>query len=321
MTSPFDAVLLVAFGGPSRMADVRPFLENVVRGRRVPAARLDEVASHYARFDGVSPLRAITMRQALGIEERLAERGLHLPVYVGMRNWHPFLTDTLAAMSTAGVRRAIAFIMAPHRSFSSCTQYRRNVDDARNEMRRCGLRDVEVTYVGDWHTHPKFVEANAAHVRTALSRLPSNMRPTARLVFTAHSLPEAMPGARLYRDQVIASASAVAAAVGSRDWVVTFQSRSGAPGDPWLGPDVCDYVRDVAGTVPAVALVPIGFVADHIEVLYDLDGEAADVCREAGVPMVRAESVNDSPIFLEMAAELVSAVHARYRSGRPLPIV
>jgi ferrochelatase len=319
--SPFDAVLVIAFGGPRGPADVRPFLENVVRGRRVPPARLDEVAGHYALFNGVSPITRITVAQANGLEERLDAAGLRLPVFVGMRNWHPYLADTLAAMATRGVRRAIGLIMAPHRSFSSCTQYRHNVRDAQQKVASMSVPTVHVTYVGDWHAHPKFIEANRQHLVSALHRLDAGVRADARVVFTAHSLPESMAGAALYRAQLTESARLVAAAAGLSDWTVVFQSRSGRPEDPWLGPDVCEYLRSIAGTVPAVALLPIGFVADHVEVLYDLDHEAADACREAGLPMVRAEAVNVHPAFLDMAADLVSTVYERYRTGRPLPIV
>jgi ferrochelatase len=318
---PFDAVLMVAFGGPGGPADIRPFLANVLRGRRIPAERLEEVVRHYERFGGISPLTGITMRQARGLEQRLADRQLNLPVYVGMRNWHPLLPDTLRAMAGGGVRRAIGVVLAAHRSYSSCTQYRQNVVDARTEAVAAGLPDVPVTYVGDWHAHPKFIEVNARHVRAALDRLPGDTRGAAQVVFTAHSVPAAMSGASRYQEQIAQSARLVAHAAGVQDWVVAFQSRSGRPEDPWLGPDVCEYLREAAKGVPAVVLAPIGFVCDHIEVLYDLDHEAAEVCRQAGLPMVRAETVNDDPVFLDMAADLVLEVWSRYRSGQPLEIV
>ena len=186
---PFDAVLIVAFGGPQGPDDVRPFLRHVLEGRRVTPARVEEVAHHYEMFRGVSPLTALTFAQANGLAERLHAAGHPLPVHVGMRNWHPFLADTLAEMSRAGIRRAIGFIAAAHRSYSSCTQYRENVRDARMKLRQQGLRDVEVTYTGDWHLHPRFIEAAAAHVTAAIYRLPEDRRGRARLVFTAHSIP------------------------------------------------------------------------------------------------------------------------------------
>ena len=319
--TPFDAVLVVAFGGPGGPQDVRPFLANVLRGRRISPERLEEVVRHYERFGGMSPLTEITMKQAHGLEQRLASQARGLPVYVGMRNWHPLLPDTIRTMAARGVRRAIGLILAPHRSYSSCTQYRQNVMDARGEATDAGLPDVEVTYVSDWHTHPGFIDANRRHVLAAIARLPEHARPRTRLVFTAHSVPAAMTGAERYRQQVHESARLVASAAGSKDWTVVFQSRSGRPEDPWLGPDVCDYLRGIAGTVPGVVLVPIGFVCDHIEVLYDLDHEAAEVCRDAGLPMARAAAVNDDPVFLDMAAEVVTDVLTTYRSGRPLAIV
>jgi ferrochelatase len=321
MTNPFDAVLVVAFGGPNEMADVRPFLANVLRGRRSSPERLEEVVRHYEHFGGVSPLTAITMKQARGLEQRLAERLGRLPVYVGMRNWHPLLPDTLRSMAADGVKQAIGLVLAPQRSFSSCTQYRQNVVDARVQLSANGLPDVAVTYVGDWHTHPKFVQANASHVRRALDRLPVAAQARARLVFAAHSVPVAMTGASLYLRQINESARLVAAALGTDDWAVVFQSRSGRPEDPWLTPDVCDYLRAIPSSVCGVVLVPIGFVCDHIEVLYDLDCEAGAVCHEIGLPMARAETANDDPLFLDMMTEVVIDVWERYQSGRPLPVV
>ena len=303
------------------MDDIRPFLANVLRGRRVPPSRVEEVAHHYEMFGGVSPLTAITSRQALGLETRLAERRLPLPVYVGMRNWHPMLADTLRRMAADGRRRAIGVILAPHRSYSSCGQYRQNVLDARAELATAGLPPIGVTYVGDWHLHPKFVESNASHVRAALERLPAAARSAARLVFTAHSVPVSMAGAAIYAQQVRESANLVAGALGAQDWTVVFQSRSGRPEDPWLGPDVCEYLRANAAGLPGAVLVPIGFVCDHIEVLYDLDHEAAAVCQEIGLPMARAETVNDDPMFLDMLADVVDAVAQRYRGGRALEVV
>ena len=321
MSKPFDAVLVVAFGGPQGPADVRPFLANVLRGRRISPERLEEVVGHYEHFGGVSPLTDITMRQARGLQSRLSARGFDLPVYVGMRNWNPFLADTLRTMAADGVRRAIGLVLAAHRSYSSCTQYRQNVVDARAEIVAAGLRDVPVIYTGDWHTHPKFIEANAEHVRSAIQQLPDTLQSGAQVVFTAHSVPSSMSGAARYHAQIVESARLVADTVGTREWAVVFQSRSGRPEDPWLGPDVRDHLREAKTSgVPAVVLAPIGFVCDHIEVLYDLDAEAAQVCRDIGLPMVRAETVNDDPIFLDMTADVVLDVWKRYERGRPLSL-
>jgi protoporphyrin/coproporphyrin ferrochelatase len=317
---PFDAVLVIAFGGPLGLDDVRPFLANVLRGRRVAPERIEEVAHHYDLFGGVSPLTDLTMRQTEGLRARLTDFRVPLRVYVGMRNWHPYLRDTLAQMSRDGVRRAIGFIAAAQRSYSSCTQYRENVADARGALRGAGLADVEVVFVGDWHTHPGFIEANAAHVRDALAELPDAVRDQARIIFTAHSIPSTMAERYPYERQLAETAQKVAAAVG-REWTLVYQSRSGRPEDPWLGPDVCDYVRSESGRrLEAVVLSPIGFICDHIEVLYDLDVEAADACRDVGLPMVRARSVNDHPAFLDMMADVVMQLYGKYRHARPLTL-
>jgi len=316
----FDSVLVISFGGPQGPDDIRPFLANVVRGRRVSPERVEEVAHHYELFGGVSPITAITLRQAEGLRIRLATAGHPLPVYVGMRNWHPLLPDTMREMRAAGHRRAIGFITAAQHSYSSCQQYRENVAAARAGLLKDG-HDVNVTFVGSWFDHPLFVAANAAHVREAIARLPEHVRSCARLICTAHSIRVPMAAAWRYEDQLRESARLVAEKAGVRDWTVVYQSRSGRPGDPWLEPDICDYLRqERAAGLDAAVICPIGFVCDHIEVLYDLDREAADVSREIGLPMARAEAVNDDPLFLDMMADMVRRTIARYEHGRPLPI-
>ena len=318
---PFDAVLVVAFGGPEGLGDIRPFLANVLRGRRVSAERVEAVAQHYERFGGVSPLTAITRRQADGLKTRLAARGLDVPVYLGMRNWHPLLPDTLRTMANDGIRRAVGFLCAAHRSYSSCTQYKQNVADARGDVIGSGMRDVQVTYVGDWHRHDGFVNANARHVRSALESMPSPVQSAARLVFTAHSIPVSMPGAARYQQQLNESARLVAERAGITDWALVFQSRSGRPEDPWLGPDVCEYLRtERAAGLESAVLCPIGFICDHIEVLFDLDVEAAETARAIGLPLARAATVNDDPEFLDMMADVVTSTWTRYERGVPLPL-
>ena len=316
----FDAVLIISFGGPQGPDDIRPFLANVLRGRRVAPERVEEVAHHYELFGGVSPITRITQQQADGLKTRLAAADRPLPVYVGMRNWHPFLADTFREMRAAGVRRAIGFIAAAQHSYSSCEQYRENVAAARSELRTSGA-DIDVTYVSSWFEHPLFIAANAAHVREALQRLPDDERGAARLVCTAHSIPVPMAERSRYRQQLEDTARLVARETGMPDWAVVFQSRSGRPQDPWLEPDVCDYLREERQKgLRAAVVAPIGFVCDHIEVLYDLDTEAAQVCRDIGLPMARAEAVNDDPLFLDMMADVVLKTMRRYERGRPLPI-
>jgi ferrochelatase len=325
-SGPFDAVLLIAFGGPLGPADVRPFLANVLRGRRVAPERVEEVAHHYELFNGVSPLTALTRAQAEGLAGRLRASGMDLPVYVGMRNWHPFLAETLAEMSRAGVRRAIGFIAAAHRSYSSCLQYKENVRDASGAVAEQTLNGVEIIYVGDWHTHPGFIEASSDHAEEAIAKLPDAVRRSATLVFTAHSIPASMAARYPYQQQYEATAALIAERVRARTGLAlpaatVFQSRSGRPEDPWLGPDVCEFLRErkTSGGIDAAVIVPAGFVCDHIEVLYDLDTEAAALCQELGLPMVRARAVNDHPAFLDMMADVVRAAVGRYAPGRPLP--
>jgi ferrochelatase len=321
VSAPFEAVLLVAFGGPQGPADVRPFLENVLRGRRVSPERVDEVAHHYERFGGVSPLTELTLKQAAALEAALRARRLDLRVDVGMRNWHPFLTDTLTAMSRRGVRRAIGLLAAAQRTYSGCLQYKENVRDARAAVVKSGLHDVEIVYVGDWHEHPGFIEANADHVRAAFARLPADTRARAHLVFTAHSIPTSMAAQYPYERQLRASAGRIADAVGCADWALVYQSRSGRPGDPWLEPDVCDYLeQERERGIDAVVLCPVGFLCDHVEVLYDLDVEAAETCRTSGITMARAEAVNVHPRFIDALADGVSDVWRHYEGKRPISI-
>jgi ferrochelatase len=318
----FDAVLLVAFGGPQGIDDIRPFLANVLKGRPVARGRLEEVAHHYELFGGVSPITEATRRQAAGLEQRLAAAGVSVPAFVGMRNWHPLLADTLAEMSRAGLRRAIGFIMAAHSGYSSCEQYRENVREARQSIRRDGLADVEVTYVGSWHTHAGFIAANADHVEAARARLPAPLRAAARILFTAHSIPVRAAERSRYREQLLESARAVAERLDLPDWALVYQSRSGRPEDPWLGPDVGDALRQAhTERVRAVVLCPIGFVCDHIEVLYDLDIEAAAVAAQLGLALARAQAVGEHPRFLDAMSDAVLSTLERYASGRVLELV
>ena len=315
----FDSVLLVSFGGPAGLDDIRPFLANVLQGRRVPPERVETVAHHYERFGGVSPITAITRRQADGLQQRLAAAGYDLPVYVGMRNWHPHLTDTVRDMKRAGLRHIVGFIAAPQHSYSSCQQYRENVGAARTGLREETGQDIDVTYVRSWFDHPGFIEANARHVEQAVMQLPVSVRSAARLVFTAHSIPSRMADTSRYCQQLVESSRLVAERAGFAAWDLVYQSRSGRPQDSWLGPDISDHLRTVhAEGATGVVMCPIGFVSDHIEVLYDLDVEAAQVANEIGLPLARAHAVNDDPLYVDMMAAVVVETVDRYASGRPL---
>jgi ferrochelatase len=316
----FDCVLIVSFGGPQGRDDIRPFLANVLRGRRVSPERVEEVAHHYELFEGISPITQLTRRQAEGLRQRLAAAGRPLPVYVGMRNWHPLLPDALQQMYADGVRHAVGFIAAAHHSYSSCQQYRENVAAAQEALRANGGH-IDVTFVDSWFDHPKFIAAYASHVREALEKLPADLRSKARLIFTAHSIPKPMAESSQYVQQLRASCEAIAAMVGM-SWELVYQSRSGRPQDPWLEPDICEHLRgDRAKGLAAAVICPVGFICDHVEVLYDLDREAADVCTEIGLPMARAEAVNDDPVFIDMMADVVLKTIRRYETGRPLPLV
>jgi ferrochelatase len=301
--SAIDAVLLIAFGGPTAPHEIRPFLEIVTRGRRIPPERLEEVAHHYERMPGSrSPLNELTDRQATALRRALARRGLRVPVFVGMRNWHPFLRETLAAMASAGHRHAVGVILSPFRCEASWERYMKDVAAARREMPGA----PEVTFAPPWGAHPAFVAAAADCVRATLDALPDAERPEAAVVFTAHSIPRSMTDASLYVDDFTAAARAVAVAAGVAEWTLAYQSRSGSPGDPWLEPDIGHVLQQLAGKGARHAVVmPLGFVCDHVEVLYDLDIEARALAAASGLAFHRAPAVNDHPQFVAMLAHLV----------------
>jgi len=303
-----DAVLLIAFGGPTRAEEVRPFLANVLRGRPIPPERVEEVVRHYEAIGGRSPLRDLTFRQARQLEAMLAAGGPPLPVYVGMRNWEPYLADTLARMAADGRRRAVAVILSPHASEASRERYMEEVAAASAAL---GPRAPEVRYAGAWHTHPLFVTAVADAATAALVTLPAARRAAAALVFTAHSVPVAMAARSPYVAEVTASARAVAEQLGRTRWQVAYQSRSGSRRESWLEPDVNEALRALAPEGRRdVVVVPVGFVCDHVEVLYDLDVEARATARAAGLGFARASTVNDHPLFIRMLAEVVAAAAA-----------
>ncbi|MGZ4257839.1 MAG: ferrochelatase [Gaiellaceae bacterium] len=299
----FDALLVVAFGGPEGPDDVIPFLENVTRGRGVPHERLLEVAKHYDLFGGVSPINAQNRELIAAVERELAEHAIDLPVYFGNRNWHPLLTDTLREMRDDGVRKALAFFTSPFSSYSGCRQYRENIFEAQQEV---GPDAPEVLKLRLFHNHPGLVEANVDRLRAALGELPGELRGDASVAFTAHSIPAAMAKSCAYEAQLRETARLVADAAGVAEHDVVYQSRSGSPHAPWLEPDVCDHLRALAARgARAVVLAPLGFVSDHLEVLYDLDHEAREVADELGLAMVRAGTPGTHPAFVSMIRELI----------------
>ncbi len=300
---PYDALLFVSFGGPEKPADVMPFLENVLRGKPVPRERMLEVAEHYYRFDGVSPINEQNRGLIAAVEADLAAHGPHLPIYWGNRNWHPMLADTLRRMTDDGVRRALAFVTSAFSSYSGCRQYREAIARAREEA---GPAAPEIDKLRVFYNHPGFLGPMIERVRAALDQFPAAMRDDVELVFTAHSVPLSMAQTSDYRAQLEEACRLVASGVGRADSTLVWQSRSGPPTQPWLEPDILDHLRRLASEgKTAVVVAPIGFISDHMEVVFDLDTEAAELCAELGVRMVRAGTVGVHPDFARMIRELV----------------
>ena len=297
----YDAVLVLSFGGPEKPEDVIPFLENVLRGRNVPRERMLEVAEHYYHFGGKSPINDQNRALISGIESELARQGPHLPVYWGNRNWHPFLADTLRRMQADGVKNALAFVTSVFSSYSGCRQYLEDVEKARAEV---GPDAPRVDKLRSFYNHPLFIEAQAGEVRDALEQIPADRRAAAQILFTAHSVPVAMAESSDYQKQLNESCRLVSGQLGLASWRLVYQSRSGPPGQPWLEPDVGDVLREMNAGADVV-IVPIGFISDHMEVLYDLDTEARQICDSGGIQMVRASTVGVHPLFLEMIRELI----------------
>jgi ferrochelatase len=295
-----DAVLLIGFGGPTRRDEIRAFLDNVLRGRPVPKERYEEVVHHYEAMGGRSPYNDLTMRQADALRSRLRAEGIAIPVIVGMRNWNPYILDAMRELSGNRAKKILGFILAAHRCEASWERYQAAIDDARATI---GSDAPRVEYPAPWHTHPKFIEAVAARTSEAFEKLDPSDRKNAELIFTAHSIPLAMSQESGYEDQIRASARLVASRIGCSSWKLAFQSRSGSPRDPWLEPDIGEVIRKLDGRPTIV--VPIGFLCDHVEVLYDLDIAAANIARESGVKMIRVATVGDHPAFIEMMVQIV----------------
>lgn len=311
---PVDAVLLLSFGGPEGPDDVVPFLEKVTRGRNIPRSRLEEVGKHYFLFGGVSPINAQCRELVAALRAELAHHGPDLPVYWGNRNWHPLLADTLGQMADDGVQRAVAIATSAYSSYSACRQYLDDIDTARASV---GARAPLVEKLPPFYNHSGFIEAMAANTRAAFERLRVAPAET-RLVFTAHSIPTTMAATSDYEAELREAATLVAERAAPRGcaWDLAFQSRSGPPTQPWLEPDVCAHLRALRESgVAGVVVVPIGFVADHMEVKYDLDTEARAVAEETGLQMERALAVGAAPSFVAGLRELVAC----HIEGRQAP--
>jgi ferrochelatase len=297
----YDALLVVSFGGPEGMDDVIPFLENVLRGRNVPRERMLQVAHHYEMFGGVSPINQQNRELIAALGRELESNGPPLPIYWGNRNWHPLLPDTLRKMASDGVRNALAFVTSAYSSYSSCRQYLQNIADAQAQV---GPTAPRVEKLRVFYNHPLFIQANVDHIRDAWAQV--NDPESAHLVFTAHSIPESMAAKCDYAMQLEQTATLIAEALNTKNWELVYQSRSGSPSQPWLGPDICDHVKTLreAG-VKEIVVAPIGFVSDHMEVVYDLDVEARRVAEEIGMNLMRARTAGTHPAFVRMIRELM----------------
>ena len=304
----YDAILIVSFGGPERREDVIPFLENVLRGRSVPRERMLEVAEHYYHFDGSSPIN----QQCRDLIGSLRER-VPLPIYWGNRNWHPILADTVRQMAADGVRRALAIATSAYSSYSGCRQYIENIAAARVAA---GPTAPVIDKLPPFCSHPGFVTATADRVAAALALIPDDRRPAARLVYTAHSIPLSMAANCRYEEQLIETARRVSECISHEEWDLVWQSRSGPPTQPWLEPDILHHLRGLAGNgVHDVIVSPLGFLSDHMEVMYDLDYEAAALCRDLGLNFVRAQTPGTHPAVIALLAELIE----QHQSSIDLP--
>lgn len=301
----FDALLIVSFGGPEKMDDVIPFLENVLRGRNVPRERMLEVAEHYRHFGGVSPINAQARELIGALRQELDRCGIRLPIYWGNRNWHPLLPDTLRLMQQDGVRRALAYVTSAYSSWSSCRQYLDNIEAARAAV---GPETPVVEKLRAFYNHPEFIAANADRLRAALEQLSPRHRDTAPVVYTAHSIPQVMADHCDYVVQLTETCRLVSETLKlpPQRWQLVYQSRSGRPTDPWLGPDIVDALKSLRQRgADEVVVAPIGFLSDHMEVLYDLDYEAGALCQEIGLRMIRAATVGIHPRMVGMIRELI----------------
>ena len=298
MKSQYDALFFVSFGGPEQHEDVMPFLENVLRGKPVPRERMLEVAEHYYHFDGKSPINSQNRELIAALQANFTANSLELPIYWGNRNWHPFIADALKQMHSDGVRKAVVFVTSAYGSYSGCRQYREDLGKA---LEASGLQDVVLEKLPHFCLTPQYTQVMMERVRHAYAQV----SPNAPLVFTAHSIPTAMADASPYVQQLQQSCANVAEAVG-KDWMLVYQSRSGPPTQPWLEPDILSHVRKIHSEgATDLVICPIGFCSDHMEVLYDLDTEAADLCKELQIKMVRAGTAGSHPLFVDMIRQQI----------------
>jgi protoporphyrin/coproporphyrin ferrochelatase len=301
----YDALLIVSFGGPESNEEVLPFLENVLQGKNVPRERMHAVAEHYYHFGGKSPINQQNRELIAALRTELDQRGPRLSIYWGNRNWSPLLADTLRQMKNDGVRRALAFMTSAFSSYSGCRQYRENIAKAREQV---GAGAPEVDKLRVFYNHPGFIEPMVERVRGALVQLPEEARRRAQVVYTAHSIPLSMAQSCSYQRQLEEACRLVSEMLGRSGDCLAYQSRSGPALQPWLEPDILDYLRGMKqrDVATGVVIAPIGFISDHMEVLYDLDTEAKELCADLKLPMVRAGTVGTHPRFVSMIRELIA---------------
>lgn len=299
----YDAILVMSFGGPEGMDEVMPFMENVTRGRGIPRERLAEVSEHYRMFDGVSPINAQNRALIAALETELKENGIDLPIYFGNRNWHPMIADTMRQMRDDGVKKAVAFFTSGFSCYSGCRQYREDIIRAQEEV---GEGAPEFDKLRVFYNHPGFVEPNVENLQNALAQFPTEKRDQVHVAFTAHSIPMGMANNSDYEIQLQESVRIVAEQAGISSYKLVYQSRSGPPQMPWLEPDILDYMQELHGQgVNDLIILPIGFISDHMEVMFDLDTEAMEIADEIGMKLVRAGTVGTHPKFIGMIRELI----------------
>ena len=301
----YDAILIVGFGGPEKRDDVIPFLENVLRGKPVPRERMLEVAEHYYHFDGISPINGQARALIAALKPELDAQQIPLPIYWGNRNWHPMLEDTIRSMAEDGIEHALGVVLSAYSSYSGCRQYREDLSRAREAV---GPGAPAIDKMRVFYNHPDWVEVNAAKIREAFAQIPADRRSTAHLTLTAHSIPESMAVNCDYERQLRETCRLVAEAAGvdPARWDLAYQSRSGRPTDPWLAPDILDHLGTLGGQgVRDVVVQPVGFLSDHMEVMFDLDEEAQQKAGDLGINLVRAGTAGTDPRFVRMIGELI----------------
>lgn len=304
-SSPYDALLFLSFGGPEKREDVIPFLENVLRGKPVPRERLLEVAEHYYHFDGISPINEQCRRLIASLRTELDSHGIDLPIYWGNRNWTPYLNETLVQMKRDGVQRVLTYVTSGFSCYSGCRQYRENIAAALEHPEAAGL---QIDKLRVFYNHPDFIAVVAEQVAAAIAEIAVESSKPVHVAFTAHSIPMSMAASSDYEKQLRESCRLVAETCGipESQWKLVYQSRSGRPQDPWLEPDILDHLQQLksAGR-DHVVISPVGFLSDHMEVMYDLDDEAKKLCDENQITMVRAGTPGNHPRFVGMIRKLI----------------